>query len=184
MYRLLPLLLLALTGCATMNENECLTADWREIGRSDGRAGYPQARLAEHREACIKHGVRPDERLYGEGRNQGLRDYCKPDVAVREGLAGRQYQGVCPSGIDRDFRSLNDAAYAVYKARSEIDSVDNQTNNLENELRAKKTTDRRRMEIRDELRDLDRKRERLRDELRWRERDLDRLNDRLTRGGR
>jgi hypothetical protein len=181
MIRLLPLLLLALTGCATMNEDECHTADWRDIGRRDGRSGYPHSRLAEHREACMKHGVRPDERLYAEGRDQGLREYCKLDNAVRDGLAGRQYQGVCPSGIDRDFRDLNEAAYAVYSARKEISNVDNRIDNLENELRKDKTPDRRRMQIRDELRDLDRQRERLRDDLRWRERELDRLTSRRSR---
>jgi len=182
MIRLLPLILLALAGCATLNEDECRTVDWRELGVKDGRFGHPQARLAEHYEACAKHGVKPDERLYAEGRREGLRDYCVPDNAIREGLAGRRYEGVCPAGIDRNYRDLNEAAYAVYSTRSQIASTDSQIDSLENELRNKKTTDKRRHLIRDEIRDLDRKRDRLRDELRWRERDLDQLADRLLRG--
>lgn len=182
MNRLLSLMLLALTGCATLNESECRTADWLDLGRQDGRAGYPSTRLAEHREACIKHGVRPDERLYAEGRAQGLRDYCVLDNAVREGLAGRRYQDVCPPGAHRNFAELNQAAYAVHGARKEIDGVDSQLDSLERELRNAKTTESRRARIRDEIRDLDRKRERLRDELRWRERDLDRLQERIGRG--
>lgn len=184
MIRLLPLLLLALSGCASLDENECRTADWRDLGRKDGRHGYPQSRLAEHHEACIVHGIRPDEKRYAEGRQEGLRIYCVLDNAVREGLAGRRYEGVCSSGIDRDFSDLNDAALRVYSARNEIDSTDSLITNLENEMRSKKTTDKRRYQIRDEIRELDRKRERQRDELRWRERDLDRLSDRLLRGMR
>jgi hypothetical protein len=184
MRQLAPLLLLALSACASLSEDECRTADWRELGVRDGRAGYTAARLAEHREACVKHGVHPDEKRYGEGRKEGLRAYCQLDNAVREGLAGRRYQNVCPTGTDRNFRDLNDAAYAVHQARKEIESIDSRISSLENELRERKTSDRRRLDIRDEIRELDRKRERLRDDLRWRERDLDRLADSLLRGGR
>lgn len=184
MKRLLPLLLAGLAGCATLNEDQCRTADWRDIGLQDGRAGYPAARLAEHREACVKHGVVPDERLYALGRQHGLSEYCIPTKAIDEGLAGRRYQGVCPPGAHRPFEELNAAAYSVYEARRDIASVDTQIDNLERELRQEKTAEKRRLRIRDEIRDLDRKRERLRDELRWRERGLDRLADQLTRAGR
>jgi hypothetical protein len=180
----LPLLLLALTGCATLNEDECRTADWHDLGVRDGRAGHSQSRLAEHHEACSKHGVKPDERRYAEGRKEGLRTYCVLENAVREGLAGRRYEGVCSPGADRDFAELNEAALRVNTARNEIDSTDSQIASLESELRSKKTPDKRRYQIRDEIRELDRKRERQRDELRWRERDLDRLSDRLLRGAR
>jgi hypothetical protein len=181
MIRLLPLLLLTLAGCATLNEDECRTADWQELGRKDGRAGYSQSRLADHHEACGKHGVKPDERRYAEGRKEGLRSYCVLSNAVREGLDGRRYEGVCAAAIDRDFRDLNEAAYRVHAKRKEIDSIDSQIVTLENELRNKKTSDKRRYQIRDEIRELDRKRDRLRDESRWRERDLDRLSDKLLR---
>ncbi len=177
----LLLLLLALSGCATLDENECRTVDWRELGLKDGRSGYSDSRLAEHREACVKHGIVPDDTAYREGRRIGLQDYCIPDTAIREGLAGRRYQGVCPPGIDRDFRDLNDAAYGVYSTRNDITSTENQIDSLERELRNDKTSDKRRRQIRDDIRDLDRKRDRLRDELRWKERELDRLTDQLVR---
>lgn len=182
MKRLSVLLLVTLAGCATLNENECRTADWRDIGLQDGRAGHPLARLAEHREACVKHGIVPDDRLYGVGRDMGLREYCVLGKAIDEGLAGRRYSGVCPPGVHRAFEELNAAAYAVYDARREMTTVDGQIDSLERELRQEKTPEKRRLRIRDEIRDLDRKRERLRDELRWRERDLDRLADDLSRG--
>lgn len=184
MKRLLPLLLATLAGCATLNEDECRTADWRDIGLQDGRAGYPAARLAEHHQACAKHGIKPDERLYAQGRQRGLSEYCVPTKAIDEGLAGRRYQGVCPPGVHRPFEELNAAAYAVYDTRREIASVDSQIDSLERELRQEKTAEKRRLRIREEIRDLDRKRDRLRDDLRWRERDLDRLADQLTRGTR
>lgn len=29
------------TGCATMSPEECLQANWEEVGYNDGAAGYP-----------------------------------------------------------------------------------------------------------------------------------------------
>ncbi|MCF7985331.1 MAG: DUF2799 domain-containing protein [Thiohalocapsa sp.] len=178
----LPLLMLLLSGCATLNENECRSVDWRELGLRDGRSGYTPQRLAEHREACAKHGIRPDERLYEEGRRDGLREYCVLDNAVQEGLAGRRYQGVCPSGINRDFRDLNAAAYEVHDTRRAIDNTANRLRALEAELNNKKTSDKRRTQIRDEIRELDRQYDQLKDTLRARERDLDRKTDSMRYG--
>ena len=45
-----------LAGCATMSPEECLQANWEEVGYNDGAAGYPVSRSAEHREACAETG--------------------------------------------------------------------------------------------------------------------------------
>jgi len=177
--RLAPLRLVALAGCATMQEDECRTADWREVGLRDGLAGRPSSTLASYHEACSKHGVVPDADLYREGRAEGLTGYCVLDNAAPEGLAGRRYQGVCPVEIDRPFRELNDAGHAVYDVREEMDDVYGKIDSLENELADDDTTEERRTAIRDELRKLDRQIGRLRDDLRWRERELDRLTETL-----
>lgn len=174
-------LLIGLAGCATLSEEECRTADWRDIGLRDGRAGHPASRLGEHLEACQKHGIRPVDAQYHAGRNRGLEEYCVLSNAMREGLAGRRYQDVCPAAVHRDFEDLNDAAYAVHDARSKMESLESEMSSRERELAKDKTPEKRRREIRDELRDMDRRLVRLRDDLRWREHDLDRLSERLLR---
>ena len=170
-----PVMLVVLSGCATMQEDECRTADWRDVGLRDGLVGRPSSVLADYHEACSKHGVDPDSELYREGRAEGLAEYCVLDNAAPEGLAGRRYQNVCPVDIDRSFRQLNDAGYAVYDVRDEMDDVYGKIDSLENELADDDTTEERRTAIRDELRKLDREIGRLRDDLRWKERELDRL---------
>lgn len=179
--KLLILQMLVLTGCATLNEDECRTTDWREQGLADGRAGHPATRLAEHHKACVEYKIVPDDGAYREGRKVGLEDYCVLGNAVREGSAGRRYQGVCPPAIDRDFRDLNYAAYAVQDLRSDLKRVDGQIDGLERKLRDDKTSDKRRVQIRDEIRTLDRQREQLHDDLRHAERHLQRLSDPLLR---
>src|SRR5690625_7945360 len=70
------LLILPVSACATLSEGECLTADWYEIGQQDGRSGHERSRLHDHRKACAKHAVTPDETAYFAARDDGLRLYC------------------------------------------------------------------------------------------------------------
>lgn len=85
-----------LAGCATLSEQECLTADWRAIGFEDGAAGRSADHIANHRRACAEVGVAPDLQAWLAGREQGLRRYCTPANAYRTGRAGRALSPVCP----------------------------------------------------------------------------------------
>jgi len=94
---------LALSGCATLSEEECLNADWRVIGYEDGAKGYAASRIGQHREACSKHNVVPDMQAYRAGRGEGLKEFCRPQNGYRLGLRGRSYAGVCPSTLEPRF---------------------------------------------------------------------------------
>jgi hypothetical protein len=170
-----------LSACATMDEDQCRSADWYDIGVRDGLAGEPASQLAQHRKACAEYGVRPHEQRYQDGRAEGLREYCRLGNAIDSGLKGRQYQGVCPAHRDRDFRYYNDAAYAVYQLRNEVESTHASIEDKEHRLRDRKLGDDQRAELRNDIRRLDRKLDRLRDDLRDRERELDRLSDEARR---
>lgn len=167
--------LLILAGCATLNEDECRTANWHDLGVRDGRAGEPASRIEAHRKACSDYGIHPREREYLDGRAEGLRDYCQLDNAFRSGLSGHSYQGVCPAAVDGLFRRYNEAAYEVYQSRKEIERIDGELTDKERRLRDKKLPDAERDRLRNDIRDLDRRLSRLRDDLRYKERDLDRL---------
>jgi hypothetical protein len=164
-----------LTSCATLSKEECLMGNWRDLGIKDGVNGEPAIRIEEHRKACAKHGIRPDERQYLDGRTEGLREYCQIDNAFWSGLKGRRYKGVCPPVINLLFRRYNEAAYAVYQTRKEIKQLNSELSTREIRLRHEETTDKERSHLRDEIRDRDRKLDDLRDDLRDQERMLDKL---------
>lgn len=166
---------LAMAGCATLNESQCRSVNWYELGARDGSEGHPATRLDAHRDACDDYSIRPDGASYLAGRDLGLRQYCVFDNAVREGLAGRSYQNVCPPAISQRFAELHWVAYAVYAARQNLESLNRKAESLERERRSDKTSAERRGQIRDELRAFDRKLDRARDEVRSRESDLDRM---------
>lgn len=168
--------LLILAGCATLNKEACLSGDWRDLGMKDGVNGESAARIEKHRKACAEYGIRPDERLYMDGRAEGLREYCQIENAFQSGLKGRQYQGVCPLAIHSLFLRYNKVAYEVHQTREEIKQLHREISNRQNRLGSKKTTDKETIrQLRGEIRDREMKLDELRDVLRDRERSLDDL---------
>ncbi len=160
-----------LMGCTTIPADQCAKIDWYDLGLKDGRAGYPVERLVEHRGACAGVKIAPDEMRYLQGRKVGVTDYCQPDNAFRDGLAGGSYAGLC----DATFARNHAAAAHVAAVRKELESNRNAIGWREAELRGDKASDARRANLRSEIRDLDRQRDRLRDGLVAAERTLDRL---------
>lgn len=167
---LMMLGLAALSGCATMSESECRTADWRTVGFHDGEAGYARERIADHQESCAKAGVLPNAKAYFDGYAIGLRNYCTYDNATKVGLAGQSYRDVCPPELAPAFLSRYREAYSVYQQRSRIDALEGRRRDLEKKLE-KAGKDDERHKLREQLRSLDHEtrheRERLGDMERW-----------------
>jgi hypothetical protein len=128
------LVALAIAGCATMSESECRAVDWRTIGYEDGVAGYPGDRIALHRKACAKYGVRPDLTLYQEGRQQGLREYCQPSNGYRLGARGGGYGGICPADLEPAFVRALDSGHQLYTLQSRVNNATAQLSAKRQEL--------------------------------------------------
>jgi hypothetical protein len=84
-----------LSGCATMSPEECLQANWEEVGYHDAAAGYAASRSADHREACAEAGVQVDFELYRHGYSLGLPYYCTRETGFETGDHGGDYAAQC-----------------------------------------------------------------------------------------
>ena len=124
----------ALSGCASMSGDECVTSDWRGIGFDDGARGYTAGRLSQHRKACAKHGVSPDLQAYQEGRTAGLREYCQPQRGFNLGAGGGQYNGVCSIDLEPDFLDAFRSGSQLHTLRSNVNSANYQINAKRHEL--------------------------------------------------
>lgn len=161
--------MLAMVGCATLDENECLNADWQTIGFEDGARGYPATRIGSHRKACAKHGVAPDFKRYEAGRLKGLEQWCKPRNGYRMGTRGKRYNGVCPDHLAPAFvealnrgRALYDYEKQVKKHEDELrkmhatlEAMDEDIRVLEDEMVSDGVSPRRRLKLLDEIRMLE-----------------------------
>ena len=135
--------ILALTGCASMNEQECLASDWNMIGFEDGARGYGADRISQHRKACADHGVAPDLAAYRQGRQEGLAQFCRPQNGFWLGSRGGTYSGACPTELHEDFmvaysegRRLHDLSRRVSETDNRIDAHRQEIETLEGQIEA------------------------------------------------
>jgi ribosome modulation factor len=128
------LLMLAMSGCASMNKAECLNVDWATVGYEDGVAGRSGERIGEHRKACAKHGVTPDFNAYQAGREQGLREYCQPETGYQLGVNGYALKTSCPADVKEDFESAYHSGYELYAMRARVVNAQNELESVHREL--------------------------------------------------
>lgn len=112
------LLGVVLHGCATMSQEECEHADWYAIGYEDGAKGRSAGYIGERRGACADYRVQPDTQAYLSGRENGLRQFCRPHIGYRLGVRGSHYQGICPSDLEEEFMSAYLAGKDIYHMES------------------------------------------------------------------
>jgi len=117
------LIILSAAGCATMDKDECLVADWRLIGFQDGAQGKSAATIGAYRKDCADYHVAPDLDAYQAGRREGLLQYCVPANGYRLGVAGRAYNAVCPAGMERSFRAAFNTGHDIHQARTRVNST-------------------------------------------------------------
>ena len=103
MHRWTLLLMLLLTGCATLNQQECQTKTPAALGLADGKQGYGLWRLDRHVESCARFGIVFERAPYLQARAEGLLQYCTPDNGERVGQRGENYEGVCPLALEPGF---------------------------------------------------------------------------------
>jgi len=161
----LALVLAALAGCASMSKEECLTANWVDVGTRDGQNGEPRSRFADHVEACREAGVRADQGQYMAGWERGIVVFCTPHNGFEVGRRGRYYSnGTCPPALEPGFRHGYDRGSDIYRAQQEVDRIQNSIRDKQRKLdQAKKDSERR--ELRRDLSDLDHDMRRARDRL-------------------
>lgn len=145
-----------LSGCATMNKDECLTANWHDIGHEDGLNGTSRNRLADHRQACAEYGVTPDSRAYFEGYEQGIRVFCQPSNGLTAGLNGRSYHAQsCPPDMEPAFLVQYNYGRRLHQVRNDISHARSEINNKETALE-KEEDSRTRADLRHDIASLDR----------------------------
>ena len=115
---------LALSGCASMSQQECLAADWRLVGYEDASQGHSTARIGEHRKACAKVNVQPDLNRYQQGHREGARVYCVKPRGYQLGASGGSYQGICPADLEPAFLRAYDHGRERYAITQQISQLE------------------------------------------------------------
>ncbi len=149
-------------GCATLSKNECLEADWFEIGRKDGMIGEHRALFQKHIDACKKHDISPNRNDYYAGRDAGLSIYCTENNGFEQGRRGKRYQYVCPPDLEPEFLNGFNQGREIYKYESKVASIERRLKEIEKQIEGKekklhssKLSDKKRTIIRSEIKSLE-----------------------------
>ncbi len=109
-----------LGGCATLNQSECLNANWQMIGLEDGSKGQALSYIGNHRKACAEFNISPDLEQYQRGYAQGLQQYCTYNHGFQRGVRGQSFNNVCPPELEGSFRSGHQHGREIYRLNVEI----------------------------------------------------------------
>ena len=138
----------ALASCATLNEEQCQTVEWVELGREDGAAGQPSTHIDKHRKACSEHKLPVDEQQWRVGWEEGIRVYCTPANGLLAGREGRYYANSCPLDLKAGFEGAYSIAKALHDARNARDRLQGELDALEADMRrAESREDRQRLRM-------------------------------------
>ncbi|MGO2132630.1 MAG: DUF2799 domain-containing protein [Halomonas sp.] len=162
-----------LSGCATLSEGQCRTMSWEQLGRQDGRQGYPSSRLFEHQKACAEYGISISRADYDSGRELGLLDYCTARNGYRQGREGTRYHNVCPAKLEPEFLARYRDGKVVHDAESDIKRLEERIDRIERQLDNDKLDAKEHKRLNRELRDLYR-------DYRRQQRELMRLEQRYS----
>ncbi len=156
-----------LTSCATMNKEECLSANWFEIGKKDSSQGRSTSRMLEHGEACQEYGVQPNAELYNKGHQEGLNIFCTPENGLQVGRRGAHYShGFCPSHLETGFLKKYSIGIKVHSYEMKLLSLNREISEKESLRDRAETTDAKLYyKMKYEIKSLKERRERLKFEM-------------------
>lgn len=128
---------LTLSACASMSPEECVVADWRQIGLQDGNAGHNNQQLARHQKACTKVNITPDFNQYRSGYQEGLQNYCQPQNVFALAMKGRGDINVCPSHQQTLLAPFYHVPHDYLAAKEKVESLIQDLERIDRRLRDK-----------------------------------------------
>ncbi len=127
----------ALIGCASLNKNQCLQANWYELGWRDGSLGKPRSLFQKHADACVKHNVRAEKTEYYRGRDDSLKNFCTYDNGFSQGRYGKSYNYICPPDLETSFLAGFREGRKVYTYNRKVVAFEKRLKIIDNEIQAK-----------------------------------------------
>jgi hypothetical protein len=160
--KIYALLMIAFTlsSCASMSKEECVSANWKEVGIKDGSLGRNALVFNDYVKSCAKTSATPDQSAYMSGRSEGLKTYCTIQKGYDKGRHNENYYGTCVDHNEKIYldgrklglelyeqeRLYTEAVGKVKKMDDDIAQVQNEIENLGAAARQKDLTSQQRNE--------------------------------------
>lgn len=126
-------------GCSSMNQSECVHADWQLIGQADASKGVHSSVLDEYRHDCAEYAVVPAREDYHLGYQQGLKQFCTRSSGFFQGKKGSKYQGICPAVMEAAFLEGYNPGYELFMISDVMTTLRATMNDAERDIRTLNT---------------------------------------------
>ena len=148
------LLVFVLSACATLDEGECETANWYELGVKDGERGRKEGTYTNYRKDCSEYNIDVNVEEYRTGWQNGIVSYCDADNAFRIGVDGNTASNYCPLDLRDSFASAHSLGFAIHSHRSRIDEINYRQEEIIKELVEEELTQEEKGDLANERADL------------------------------
>lgn len=132
----LAMAVMILNACASLDLNECLNANWKDIGYDDAVRGSSTQRLSKHRKACAKHGITPDSSAYKLGHKEGVPLYCVSERGFQIASNGGSYPSICPKNQFVEFFQSYSRGRDVFSLKTKSQSLHSDIETLEQSIQS------------------------------------------------
>ena len=130
-----------LSGCGTFSRHECEQMDWARKGRETAMRGQTlnQAEHYYETECHERNDVAVDQKSFGEGYNEGLKQFCSPEYVRQFAQNGGVYQNTCSQmGDDKIIEKFRGGRIQylekqVADLNSQVGSLNSQVSSLQSE---------------------------------------------------
>jgi hypothetical protein len=145
---LLVTVAIIISGCATLDQGQCVTANWYDMGYQDGSAGKSKDGVADYANDCAEYGVKVDATAYRDGWSKGIPQYCTANNGYRVGSYGNYYENSCTGSLKDAFYSAYLLGSAVFDAQSRVDRLQEEVDELGDKASKNDISDERRAQLR------------------------------------
>ncbi len=122
-------------GCSSMNQSECIHADWQLIGQADASKGVHSSILDEYRHDCAEYAVVPAREAYHFGYQEGLKQFCTRSSGFFQGKKGSKYQGICPAALEEQFLQGYNPGYELFMISDAVTTLRATLSDAERDIR-------------------------------------------------
>lgn len=129
-------IILSLFGCSTTDSHhECQNMDWYELGRRAGTKGQPN-KEDEDLVRCQKSQTEAHQKIYLNGYNSGLSEYCTLENGFALGKSGQPSQASCPTPLNEAFNIGYERGQKVRELEIQNQTLDRQIASLNEKMKA------------------------------------------------
>lgn len=134
-------------SCTTMNQSECSSSNWAELGVNDGERGLRSTHYSKYEKACAEYGIPVNSSAYIAGWETGIRRYCTGDNGFRVGNSGILYADSCPIELEQKFLSAFELGRNVHFFNMRVNYLSNEIKEIRRKLESEDLNDSRRRSL-------------------------------------